>query len=177
MSRSFPLAQCSVFGRQFSGPAGAVRLNPTPRHSPHATIYGFRRRGAFTLIELMVVVAVIAILAGLTLATLGNVNRKGAESRARSEVAALAAAIDAYRLEFGAYPSNQTVLYRELTGQGTVNTNKIYFEPTAGIATNNQFVDPWGSAYNYATNATYNVGFFDLWTTNNSTNTNNWIRN
>ena len=37
-----------------------------------------------SLIELLVVVAIIAILAGLTLSTLGYVNRKGAESRARS---------------------------------------------------------------------------------------------
>jgi len=187
-------SEFSVVSVQFSAPCGDVSRLPKghlakPRFmspvclrpiSPSLGSRHFHSRracGAFTLIELMVVVAVIAILAGLTLATLGNVNRKGAESRARSEVAALAAAIDAYRLEFGAYPSNQTVLYGELTGQGTVNTNKIYFEPTAGIATNNQFVDPWGSAYNYATNATYNVGFFDLWTTNNSTNTNNWIRN
>lgn len=137
---------------------------------------GHSRRGAFTLIELLVVVAIIAILAGLTLATLGNVNRKGAESRARSEVAALAAAIDAYKMEFGSYPASNN-LYTELTAQGPANTNRVFFEVTSGITNNNQFVDPWGMPYNYTTNATFNVGFFDLWTTNNSTNSALWIRN
>lgn len=147
------------------------------------------RRAAFTLIELLVVVAIIAILAGLTLSTLGYVNRKGAESRARAEVAALSAAIDSYKLDFGVYPSAQTNLYRELTGTaiGTeaVNTNKVYFEPTPNMVTNmvtGPFFDPWGSEYQYRTGAeaTNNIGFFDLWSTAGNaaaTNTNNWIRN
>jgi len=139
-------------------------------------------RAGFTLIELLVVIAIIAILAGLTLSTMGYVNRKGAESRARAEVAALSAAIDSYKLDFGGYPASQTNLYRELTGQGTVNTNKVYFEPTPGMATNNKFVDPWGEDYQYTsgTSATVNVGFFDLWSTAGNaaaTNAPNWIRN
>jgi general secretion pathway protein G len=138
------------------------------------------------LIELLVVVAIIAILAGLALSTLGYVNRKGAESRARAEVAALSAAIDSYKLDFGAYPANQGVLFLELTGQGTVNTNKMYFEPAPGILTTNAGVvsltDPWGTVYQYRTGAeaTNNVGFFDLWSTAGSaaaTNAPNWIRN
>ena len=169
MKRSLPLAQCSVGCRQSSVPGrGAPRKSDTGHSS------------GFTLIELLVVIAIIAILAGLTLSTLGYVNRKGAESRARAEVAALSAAIDAYRLEFGRYPPNQASLFSELTGSGTVNTNKLFFEPTAGMATNSKFVDPWGSDYRYVTNATVNVGFFDLWSEAGNaaaTNERNWIRN
>jgi len=142
-----------------------------------------REHAAFTLIELMVVVAIIAVLAGLTLGTLGYVNRKGAESRARSEVAAIAAAIDNYKLEFGSYPpTNQTQFYKELTGQGTNNKTKVFIEPTPGMVTNTAngpFMDPWGGAYRYATGASINnVGFFDLWTSNNDPKVPaNWIRN
>jgi type II secretion system protein G len=155
--------------------------NPLVAGSMHLAPRSLQRSpSAFTLIELLVVIAIIAILAGLTLSTLGYVNKKGAESRARSEVAALAAAIDAYRLEFGTYPASNN-LYTELTSQGPVNTNKIYFEPTPNITGTNSgvvtFVDPWGSPYNYTTNPTVSVGFFDLWTTNNSTNPALWIRN
>ena len=64
----------------------------------------------------MVVVAVVAILAGLTLGGLGYVNRKSAASRAQTEVAALSAAIESYKLDFGTYPSNSTTLYADLTG-------------------------------------------------------------
>ena len=133
----------------------------------------------FTLIELLVVVTIIAILAGLTLSTMGYVQKKGARSRAEAEVAALSAAIDAYKLDMGDYPATNS-LYVELVGKGTVNTNKVYFEPAAGMATNYKFIDPWGADYIYKTgaDATNNVGFFDLWSTaGGDTNATNWIRN
>ena len=136
------------------------------------------RRAAFTLIELLVVVAIIAILAGLTLSTLGYVNRKGAESRARAEVAALSAAIESFKLDNGFYPTNVASLYTNLCP--AVAGRKVYFEPTPQmLATNSgvvQFADPWGAAYGY-TNST---NYFDLWSTAGNaaaTNAPNWIRN
>jgi general secretion pathway protein G len=151
------------------------------RHPSPATRHCGRREGAaFTLIELLVVIAIIAILAGLTLSTLGYVNRKGAESRAKAEVAALSVAIDSYRLDFGIYPASNN-LYRELVGTGTNNNKKVYFEPTPNITTNltnGPFIDPWGTPYNYSTNPTNNVGFFDLWSTaGGKTSQLDWIRN
>lgn len=147
-----------------------------------ASVVGAQRLelGGFTLIELLAVVAIIAIIAGLTLGTLGFVNRKGAESRAKAEVAALSAALDSYKLDYGSFPASNN-LYTELTGQGPLNTNKVYFEPKGSIVTNTQtgpFLDPWGSPYNYVNPGTNNVGFFDLWTSNNApTNPALWIRN
>ena len=131
---------------------------PFPLAARHTT----SRHSGFTLVELMVVVVVISILVGLTIGGLGYVNRKGAESRAQSEVAALSAAIDNYKLEVGQYP-DEGDLFAELTGQGPVNTNKVYFEPTAVMGTNQQFVDPWGAPYNYNPEGERNPGFFDLW--------------
>jgi len=145
--------------------------SPAARHSARGA------GGGFTLVELLVVIAIIAILAGLTLSTLGYVNKKGAESRAKAEVAALSAAIDSYKLEFGSYPASNS-LYNELTGQGLINTNRVLFEPTPGIVSGGQFVDPWGNPYNYSTTPTRNVGFFDLWTeANEGTNESRWISN
>ncbi|MBE2180357.1 MAG: type II secretion system protein [Chthoniobacterales bacterium] len=145
---------------------------------------------AFTLVELLVVMAVIAILAGLSLTTLGYVNRKGGESRAKAEVAALAAAIDSFKQDHGAYPSNKSVLFSELTGtatgSGAINKTKVYFEPTPRMLKTNgtvvTFVDPWGNDYNYnPTSPSNNVGFFDLWSTGSggsgSANQADWIIN
>lgn len=123
-------------------------------------------RSAFTLVELLATMAVIVVLAGLVLGTLGYVNRKGAEGRAKAEVAALSAAIDSYKLDYGQYPKVND-LFAELTAQGTVNTNKVYFEPRGSIATDlkkGPFLDPWGTAYKYQNPGVRNVGFFDLWT-------------
>ena len=134
-----------------------------------------RWRAAFTLIELLVVVAIIAILAGLTLSTLGYVNRKGAESRAQAEVAALSAAIESFKLGEGFYPTNAKSLYTNLCP--TVAGRKVYFEPSPSMVVTNggvpQFADPWGTLYGYSNYTSY----FELWSTAGGTNTNNWIRN
>ena len=189
MKRSLLRAQFAVFRRQFSVPGGGGSLTSSTSHTvayrpfaqglssvrqasaPATRHFRPRCTGAFTLIELLVVVAIIAILAGLTLATLGYVNKRGAESRARSEVAALSAAVESFKLDTGTYPSNAASLYTNLCPP-TAGA-KVYFEPTPGMATNDQFIDPWGSAYQYSNYTTY----FELFTTNNSPNSNNWIRN
>jgi prepilin-type N-terminal cleavage/methylation domain-containing protein len=67
---------------------------------------------AFTLIELIVVIAVIIILAGLVLSTVGYVQKKGARSRAETEIAAMSAAIESYKADNGIYPrGNANLLY------------------------------------------------------------------
>lgn len=172
-------AKFSVVSRQFSAQADSA----SPRSKPSCCHRARREGAAFTLIELLVVIAIIAILAGLTLSTLGYVNRKGAESRAKAEVAALSVAIDSYKLDFGSYPASNN-LYRELVGTGTNNTNKVYIEPTPNITTNmatGPFMDPWGTAYVYrtGTDATNNgAEFFDLWSTaGGKTNQRDWVKN
>jgi prepilin-type N-terminal cleavage/methylation domain-containing protein len=155
-------------------------------------------RRAFTLIELLVVITVIAILAGLVLSTAGYVQKKSARSRAEAEIAALSAALESYKVEYGAYPSNSAagsngslVLYKALAySNADLNPNgKIFMEPTRSMlaGTNaistTHFVDPFGNAYEYRTgsNATNNgSNFFDLWSlagAKPSTDTNQWIKN
>jgi len=144
-----------------------------------------KQRGAwsrvgFTLVELLATIAVIAVLAGLILGTLGYVNKKGAEGRAKAEVAALSAAIDSYKLDFGSYPEPAN-LFKELTAQGPVNTGKVYFEPRASMTdsmVSGPFKDPWGTPYNYRIENPRNVGFFDLWSTaGGKTDEADWIHN
>src|SRR6266702_6660243 len=65
---------------------------------------GERRYNAFTLIELIVVVTVITILAGLVLSTVGYARKKGARARAETEIAAMSAACESYRADNGIYP-------------------------------------------------------------------------
>ncbi len=65
-----------------------------------------RFAGAFTLIELIVVVGVILILTGLVLSTAGYARKKGARARAETEIAAMSAACESYKADNGVYPSN-----------------------------------------------------------------------
>ena len=65
-------------------------------------------RQAFTLIELLIVITVIAILASLVLAAAGSVQKKGARSRAEAEIKAVEAALESYKSDNGDYPSNNS---------------------------------------------------------------------
>ena len=157
---------------------------------------------AFTLIELLAVITVIGILAGLTLGAAGAVRRHGATSTAKAEVAALQAACDRYYADNNAYPigtaspttvtepAKATVLFSNLVGSDKLSaapTTKRYFEPKpAMVETNkppnspNYFIDPWGYAYGYNcttnTDGTWNPPL--IWSTagqTTSAGTNKWI--
>jgi type II secretory pathway pseudopilin PulG len=64
----------------------------------------FRAAGAFTLIELLIVMAIIIVLAGLILGTANYVQKKGYRSRAEAEIAAISAALENYKADNGVYP-------------------------------------------------------------------------
>ena len=68
----------------------------------------FRARGAFTLIELVLVVGIITVLTGLVLSTVGYARKKGAMARAQTEIAALSAASENYKADNGIYVRGPT---------------------------------------------------------------------
>ena len=63
------------------------------------------RYNAFTLIELILVVGIIIVLAGLVLSTVGYARKKGARARAETEIAAMSAACENYKADNGVYPT------------------------------------------------------------------------
>ena len=60
--------------------------------------------GGFTLVEMLVVITIITILAGLTLSMVEFATTKGARDRAKVEVQALSVAIESYKVDNGEYP-------------------------------------------------------------------------
>jgi prepilin-type N-terminal cleavage/methylation domain-containing protein len=79
----------------------------------------------FTIVELLIVIAIILALAGLILATSGYVQTKSKRSRAEAEMAALSAALENYKADNGIYPTD--------TAGGTTNTldARTMFNPSA----------------------------------------------
>ncbi len=66
------------------------------------------RNRAFTLVELLTVIAIIGVLASLILMTSGFVQKKAASSRAQAEIQALSAACESYKADNAAYPQPKT---------------------------------------------------------------------
>lgn len=59
---------------------------------------------AFTLVEMLVVMAIIGILAGLVLGGAGFAQKKAARDRAKSEIQAMEAALEGYKSDNAIYP-------------------------------------------------------------------------
>ena len=64
------------------------------------------RRSSFTLIELMVVVVIIGILAGLVSAAVTKLRKYAVEKRIKSEKQTIVSAIKSYYHEYGYFPSD-----------------------------------------------------------------------
>lgn len=69
-----------------------------------------QRSGGFTLIEILVVIALIAILAGITLVAAGGFMDAASRTRAKGEIQAMSTALENYKLDNGAYPAANTLL-------------------------------------------------------------------
>jgi prepilin-type N-terminal cleavage/methylation domain-containing protein len=95
-----------------------------------------RRPGAFTLMELLIVISIIAILAALIFPVGAALKNKAALNKAKAEVKQVAELIEQYKLQYGYYPpDHQTnpgvdpiynTLYFELVGSTYDAANSLY---------------------------------------------------
>jgi general secretion pathway protein G len=113
-------------------------------------------RAAFTLLELLSVITIIALLAGIVI----GVGRRAAESgriaRAKAELAVLGAALENYKSSYGDFPrtDDEAQLLRALLGRrGPVADTNIngrsLIEPVRFTVAGDVLLDPWGRAYVY----------------------------
>jgi general secretion pathway protein G len=146
------------------------------KNSSHSSL-AFRR--GFTLMELLVVVAIIVILASLVLGGLSVMQRNQAVSKCKAQIGMLSTALDEYKMDFGRYPvaddtgatsdSGANVLFKALywdsdndgSGVGSDTDQRSYLpelDPTSNkqgwrstttASANNTIFDPWGANYRY----------------------------
>lgn len=79
----------------------------------------FRAQRGFTLVEMLVVIAIIGLLAGMIVPLAGLATKKRNLARARAEVDNLALAIDTYKAKKGFYPPDNP---------GHPTTNQLFYE-------------------------------------------------
>jgi len=106
-------------------------------------IPNMRHVGGFTLVELLVVLAILGLLAGLVgprvIGQLGGAKSKSAAV----QIADLEAAIDLFRVDVGRYPTQQEGL------------NALVVKPQTASTWNGPYLrkglpkDPWGNPYRY----------------------------
>ncbi|MDD2237783.1 MAG: type II secretion system protein GspG [Kiritimatiellae bacterium] len=110
------------------------------------------QRAGFTLVELLAVMMIIGILAGLILGVSSYASRKASESKAIAEMQKIKNACEEYKIKYGKYPGvvNDRIEDADLLSLGNFvsdleYTNKVY-DPFTGN-TGQGIVDPWGNAY------------------------------
>lgn len=106
-----------------------------------------RRPAGFSLLELVLVMLVLGLLAGLAAPRLWGHTADARRARAAADLAEIAQALELYRLEAGSYPTTAQGL-DALTAAATLPPRPRHWRP--GGYLRRPPVDPWGRAYAYA---------------------------
>lgn len=116
------------------------------------------KRSPFTLIELLAVVAIIALLAGLLLPAVMSSRNKAYEAKARGQIKNLQIAIEQYAQEYSVLPddSSYSTLINCLQNEGSYDGagRGIPFLEVQGNSPGT-YIDPWGNPYNVALDSDY----------------------
>lgn len=139
---------------------------------------------AFTLIELLAVMVIILIIAGMFVGVSGPASQSAKKRKAEVMISALEVAIGMYKADTGSCPPTGTgaapdpgsqTLYDHLTNTTAYGTggssaitgwSGLYMNFRGGDILGGQILDPWGTPYNYSYGAWTNnpyPGSFDIW--------------
>jgi general secretion pathway protein G len=117
------------------------------------------RRSGFTLLELVVVIIVLGLLAGIVAPQIIGRLSEAKSTTARTQIELLSVALDGYRLDNGSYPTTEQGLaaLREKPTRAPIPANwrGPYLRKTVPM-------DPWGRPYLYRLPGERNPSAFDL---------------
>lgn len=118
-----------------------------------------RKQAGFTLIELMVVVVIIAILAGLVIPRFMGETDKAKQAKAKMQIESLESALKMYKLDNGSYPTTEQGL-KALVETPSVGNLPKNWRQGGYLEKGKVPKDPWDHEYVYVSPGSH--GDFDL---------------
>lgn len=99
-----------------------------------------KNQRGFTIIELLIVMAILGMLAVMVAPNLFNQADSARRDAVLSQISSLGSALDAYRLDMGQYPDELEALMRNDSGRASWNGPYLRGDVPS---------DPWGNPYIY----------------------------
>ena len=128
------------------------------------------RARRYTLIEILVVITIMIILAGMTLAAAKFVQKKAMLTRTRTLLESIAAALNQYQSEYGFFPEQADAAEPTLKKamlDGMLKSNGVKYLDWSGeehtTDASGNCLDPIGEPFYYVCPGNVNPESFDLW--------------
>jgi general secretion pathway protein G len=133
-----------------------MTLSEAARRRLRACRACFGNSRGFSLIELLVVIIILGLLAGLVGPRLFSRVGQSKLAAARAQIELFSAALDQYRLDVGSYPPSAAGLEALVHNSNVANWGGPYLKK------NLVPLDPWGKPYQYKC-CPGDHGDFDIW--------------
>jgi general secretion pathway protein G len=119
-----------------------------PMHKRSAAIEGHFGENGFTLIELMVVLVILGILAGLIVPRIMGRPDEAKQLKARIQIESIETALKLYKLDNGSYPNTDQGL-EALVAQPDTGTQAKNWRQGGYLEKGKVPKDPWGNDFIY----------------------------
>jgi general secretion pathway protein G len=121
-------------------------ISEDPLNKNKIALYKFQK--GFTLIELMVVIVILGILAGLIVPRIMGRPEEAKQLKARMQIESIETALKLYKIDNGMYPSTeqglQALVDPPTSGEGAKNWRKGGYLEKGAVPK-----DPWGNDFIY----------------------------